>query len=300
MKSFKIEQKIKNSDGYKFMQRIREFSVSTSIFGKNFLELSNHIKAELEPEYYIKLQHKEFSYQREQGQLETVRLMHNFLASASSLVDHTRNYYRKYYAETGKFPDYQTEIDNNFTNNKLANFIKCFRQYMQHFQPSFIIYQSSLSDDPTKLNAKIILTKSDLLLFSNWNSKAKQYIQDLEGDLEILPVFSDYHLLIEKFYNWFVTSQGKIHQSEVSELLALERAHSEEQLKELIIEFCTSGRTSCENFTTAVMNMYAREDRSKIESMPLQKQISEMVYTLKKKHFIDSAHEAIIRARFSY
>ena len=99
MKTFEINQKIRNSDGHKFVQRIREFSVSTSIFGKNFMELSNHIKAELEPSYYIKLQHRDFSAQREQGQLETVRLMHNFLASAYSLVEHTRNYYRKHYAE---------------------------------------------------------------------------------------------------------------------------------------------------------------------------------------------------------
>lgn len=171
---------------------------------------------------------------------------------------------------------------------------------MQHFQPSFITYQSSLYDDHEKLNAKIILTKSRILLFSGWNSKAKQFIDELEGDLEILSVFSDYHLLIEKFYNWFITQQGKIHQAEVAELLKFEREHSEAQLKELISEFCTTSHTTCENFAKAVINMYTVDDRKKVESMPLQKQLNEMIFTLKKKQFINNAQESIIRARFSY
>jgi len=256
MKSFEIEREIKNSDGNQFIQRIREFSVSTSIFGKNFLELKNHIQAELEPEYYLKLQNSKFSQQREHGQLETVRLMHNFLASAFSLVEHTRNYYRKNYDDgLAKFSGYQSEVDDKFTTNPLANFVKCFRQYMQHFQPSFISYQSNLTEELEKLKPKILLTRTNILLFSNWNSKAKEYIEELDGDLDILSVFTEYHSLINGFYLWFITEQGKIHKDEVVALLELEEKLKEHRLREMISEYTTSDKYSNETFRNMVMDM---------------------------------------------
>jgi hypothetical protein len=72
MNSCELQETIRNSDGHKFVQRIRHFSVSTSIFG------SNHLKFELDPENFLKLQQRQGRQNRENGQLETVRLMHNF------------------------------------------------------------------------------------------------------------------------------------------------------------------------------------------------------------------------------
>ncbi|GEM_PF-2418516 len=299
MKSFEIEREIANSEGYQFVQRIRQFSVSTSIFGKNFLEFKKHVEAEIEPEYFFKLQHRQFAQQREDGQLETVRLMHNFLASAFSLVEHTRNYYKKHYDnESAKFPEYQPEVDKRFANNPLANFVKCFRQYMQHFQPSFISYQSNLTESPEGLKAKIILTNDNIMLFKGWNSKAKQYIEGLNGDLNILVMIDDYHTLVAEFYQWFIKRQGEIHKEEVSTLLKMERNLKEQKLREMISHFTTSKTFNNEAFLNAVRDMYNQESKRKFDNLSYQKQLEEMIFSLKANGFINKFQEKEIRERF--
>ena len=63
-----------------------------------------------------------------------LRHLHNTVAAALSLVDHTRVFYRKYYSSTQQIPDYQQQITTRFEEHGLTQFVICLRQFCQHYR----------------------------------------------------------------------------------------------------------------------------------------------------------------------
>jgi hypothetical protein len=78
--------------------------------------------------------------------LEVMCLLHNFVAAAKSLVDHTRVAYRDLYAASGAIPQYQTEVDRRFVNDPLSKFIAGLREMAQHVRLPMVSVQFHLEN----------------------------------------------------------------------------------------------------------------------------------------------------------
>jgi hypothetical protein len=59
---------------------------------------------------------------------EVMFLLHNYLASAKSLLDHSRVLYRDLYLGTNIFPEYKDEISARFTCDALVQFVHGLRE----------------------------------------------------------------------------------------------------------------------------------------------------------------------------
>ena len=159
---------------YDLYMSLKGFSISLYIFNQNYAELNAMIEfLANNPEA------EKFMDARNRDRLnnlldEAIRLLHNFVAAAMSLVDHTRNIYDKLYSKTGNFPDYQERINIEFANDPLVQFVHCLRQYCQHYKAPNISIKFSWKTGDEKLKKTIFLLKNDLKAFDSWNANAKK------------------------------------------------------------------------------------------------------------------------------
>lgn len=158
---------------------------------------------------------REGQWKRHEGMREVVHLLHNFVASASTLIDHTRIAHKKLYEPHGLMPEYSLEVRKRFATDPLSQFVIGLRQMAQHYRlPSIKLVHSiqggGVSDS---YSVALQLTCADLLEFSSWTAPAQAYIT-LHGDqIDISLVASEYHAQVIDFYDWFSAQQEQIHGS---------------------------------------------------------------------------------------
>ena len=73
-------------------------------------------------------------------------MLHNFLASASALIDHARKFYREMYESELQMPSYQSKITEAFSNDGLSQFVVGLRQYCLHYRSLIISFTVSVDN----------------------------------------------------------------------------------------------------------------------------------------------------------
>ena len=117
------EQELFESNGWQAVNRIGILNENYHTLILNYQELINEI---------VRIQTSKEPMALLFNNLNLNRFIFNFLASTSALVDSCRNT-MKYYENTEIYKNYQTNINNNFANNKTVVFIKDLRNYQMHF-----------------------------------------------------------------------------------------------------------------------------------------------------------------------
>src|SRR5262249_2764892 len=141
------------------------------------------------------------------------RLLHNFVASALTVVDHTRVMYRELYSEANIFPEYQLEVDRRFVKDPLIQFVQKLRHLAQHVRLPDVSY--IVSGDMSDFGRRLLLRKSDLLEFSGWNAPAQKFLDSAPDEIDLADVVQKYQEKIRTFYKWMVTRQQEIHSSDI-------------------------------------------------------------------------------------
>jgi hypothetical protein len=202
---------------YEIRQQLLAFNTSIYIFDKNFKELHRLIDFLLNhPEAEMLLAERNKDRLRE-VQIDIIRRLHNFVAASLSLIDHTRRLYNKLYADSDQFPEYQTKVDSEFKVDPLSQFVKCLRQYCQHYKAPDIGIKVTVtqSEEGMAERKQSILMLDDLKTFDSWNSHAKKYMGSQGEDIDILEVASAYQEKVIAFYKWFQSRQIEIHSDEL-------------------------------------------------------------------------------------
>jgi hypothetical protein len=199
---------------YLIIEQIRHFSSSLEIFKGNYRELKDYVNFHNNPFqsrelFSVSNRHKLFLFQ-----LQVMRLLHNYVASAFSLIDHTRNHYKGLYSKNNKFPEYEEEVKNRFIDVPIANFTKELRQYIQHYDLPVIVSKTKYISEPPTLTQKLTIKKEKLNSFS-WNSKSKEYLKSLPDDIDLNALIDTYYEIVENFYDWFKLKQQMIHEKEL-------------------------------------------------------------------------------------
>jgi hypothetical protein len=148
--------------------------------------------------------------------LDIIRRLHNFVQSAMALVDHSRNLYNKLYLDTGRFPDYQARVNQDFAKDPLSKFVQDLRRYCHHYKaPNLSIRVTVTQEDGKQIEKKTVeLLVEDLNTFPDWTSLAKKYLSSLDEAVNILEVATVYRNKVLRFYEWFQSRQTEIHAEE--------------------------------------------------------------------------------------
>jgi hypothetical protein len=130
---------------------------------------------------------------------EVGRLLHNYLAAVGSLREHTRILWQTYLAED---PAYTEQVQSTFAESGCCLFVQDLRNYTLHSQ--LPVAHAHMSGTQTSVDFTVRLSRPDLLRWSGWRSKAKEYLRGLPADeIDLAEVIGEYGKTVTEFYDWF-------------------------------------------------------------------------------------------------
>lgn len=145
---------------------------------------------------------------------EVLRRFHNFLASAKTLVDHTRVAVQRLYGDHEFLAQYQARVSQDLANSDLQIFIQDLRNYTQHY--TIPVVGMTLSWDATRTDHQFSsvfnIDRDGLLKDYTWKPGARRYLDSHADKIPLDKLAAEYYLLISKFYEWLGQQQGQLHQ----------------------------------------------------------------------------------------
>lgn len=106
---------------------------------------------------------------------DVLRLLHNYLASAFSLVNHTRVLLKSDAVKQELLEQYNAKVMAEFTNDPFAGFVQDLRNYILHVGLSFTKIQES-SAKGSSWGFDILIDIDELKKWDGWHSRGKEYI----------------------------------------------------------------------------------------------------------------------------
>lgn len=215
-------EEMKSLKGFKLVNDIRMLEITQKIFTYNYFSLCHLIETF---EQNIELC---FLYNRHKNDEMTLAILcslHNYLASAFTLVNHTRKLKQRLNNEkVNVFYDKELE---KLKSAEVVAFVKDFRNYVQH--RSLPICSRSLhfetieGTDQYSLDHKILLNREELLKWrkgskSKWTSKSKKYLNRFNSNIDIDLFCKEYYDTIVNFNKVFFEMLLKEYENDIKEL----------------------------------------------------------------------------------
>ena len=152
--------------------------------------------------------------------LEYTRLLHNFLASAKMLVDTTRRWVEKTFAETEFKTIYQHQIEKCFVNNTQAQFLENLRNFTLHrILPvsKHELRMSRINEHTMQSSLGIVLDKKQLLKWEGWSELGRLQIQFFQNDnIYIQEIVQLYFDNVTEFSKWLFWQIREIFDPEIT------------------------------------------------------------------------------------
>lgn len=214
-----LSKEVYQSEAFQIDLRFEILATNYFIFERNYEEMKRLLSAMEHPDAFDKLWTRNKQQEMNVALREIIRLLHNLVASATTLVNHTRMLIRKWYAGTEFLEEYQLEVDKRFKGNPTTGFIEDFRNYALHFRLPATTAKAEVVSDPDTSEQTIVLTilleKQDLLQWSNWTDKGKFYLKDAEDKIKLTEVIDQYSQEIRSFHIWMRNRLVDIHSDEL-------------------------------------------------------------------------------------
>lgn len=217
---WKLRQQVENHPGFLYQQSRKTHSYSLRIYGGNHRELSALLDFIQTPEKYLGA--KLTRQQESELSSELLRFFHNYVASAESLVSHTRSYVRHRHLSDEVGVAYFAKVKETFGSHAPTLVVKDFRNYLLHKGlPKSSILTSFNVDTSEPPTIEVLLRIPELLAWRQWSVLSKKYLEEKGKDLRLSELISDYHNSILAFYRWFDDLLETHHRAEVSAMRIL-------------------------------------------------------------------------------
>ncbi len=212
------------------LNRSHHRTFSLNIFRGNAQELIEITRRVNDPDEGLRLMAQDNREAGRQTHREVTRQVHNFVAAALTLVEHTRALIREHYSNTPILKRYQTKVDAEFANHPLAKFVQDLRNFMLHNglpkSEMFLNFQSNPGSPGGGgiLTAGIRIRATHLLTWSRWSVSAQTFIESSGDFVDICVLAEAYTDKIEAFHDWLQEELDQFHSADLDELRALQTA----------------------------------------------------------------------------
>jgi hypothetical protein len=196
-------------------RRALQFDFSLSLFRRNYDELRLFLTFLNTPRNGIMMAEVGSRWLAHEAMLEVMCLLHNFVAAAKSLIDHSRAVYRDLYEPCGAISQYQSEVDRRFVDDPLSTFIVDLRRMAQHQRLPSVRFNLRIENQSPRGNSTLEstfqLTVDDLRRFTGWTAPSREYLDRAGETIDIAAVTREYHDHVMAFYTWFREQQRAVH-----------------------------------------------------------------------------------------
>lgn len=226
-----LAEKRDQLEGTKIIRLIEHLATSQYTLNRNYHELMGLINS-YESDW--KIWAVENRPELEALQREFLRLLHNFLSSIFSLVEHTYAFRKD--LDNSELDSFYNEKLKELRVNECIIFLKDLRIFTQHYKLPFVTAILSFKATNSKKGEgiseqKLILDKDNLLKWTRWSSTSKAFLDAQDKEIDVKKIIEEYQALIKNFYDQFYNKAAKLYEKEIMELFNLEKEMYELQEK---------------------------------------------------------------------
>ena len=143
---------------------------------------------------------------------ELIRLLHNYVASVGTLVDHTRNLTRRYEG-TDTYTGYETRRLDAISN-EVVSFVSKLRNYVLHVGVPAVGIQFRFSDGAQSV--VLFFDRDMALAWKDWPKAARSYLEAKPKEFPIVAVIQEYAAVIEGLYRWLYEQFEPLHGDDIA------------------------------------------------------------------------------------
>lgn len=197
-------EEFRQCKGYRIYHDLVAIQLTFYAFQTNFEELDCLIRLH----YKLKIERKlgDFSDRSplESLLIELTRRLHNFVFSAKSLVEHTRNFIHRWYNEDSAIKvEYSAEVAKCFGLSGVGAFTADLRNFFGHATSPFIASVIAGSHPfPDEPRCSLRLDTEEMHQQRAWSAGAKKYISSHRDGVDLGIYVEEYYELIVRFYYW--------------------------------------------------------------------------------------------------
>ncbi|OBS34000.1 hypothetical protein [Pseudomonas syringae] len=128
---------------------------------------------------------------------EVKRKLYYSTSSLMTIVDIARSFNKKWPVE-----GIVERREMYFTTPGLHDFLQRLRNFSSHWRIAEASWQINSDFKAGVRTARFLVRKDDLLEWNDWGAKARKYIEDAEGSIDVLKIFSQYKKNVQDYYRW--------------------------------------------------------------------------------------------------
>lgn len=199
----RLHDELRASDSYARLLRLKRLGYSINVFNGNAEELFELLSHNNGNEMLSQLLPREARVERMGFMLIVARKLHNFVAAAGTLIDHTR----RFVTAVGKNTDFETEhaaaIRASFGDHGVSQFIRKLRNYVVHRDLPLITQQFHWTNASKKIRMATALSRDSLLEWKDWGSVANAWLQAQPTHIDLDRVAREYTTNVRSFHETF-------------------------------------------------------------------------------------------------
>jgi hypothetical protein len=219
--------RIRDSRGARFLDQRHQRTFSVNLFQMNAVALMDAAQRVHDPDHGMSWMSEPNRDAGWQAHRELHRHIHNFVASALTLVEHTRSFMRASYVGSDVLRTYEARAKATFASSQTAQFVQGLRNYFLHkgMPPTrmFLRYTNdSGTDRGGTTTTGVHFDTQSLLDWKDWKLPARLFLEQADGQLPIGPFVHEYTELVSGFHAWLEESLHRHHTEDLAELAGLQ------------------------------------------------------------------------------
>jgi hypothetical protein len=205
----------KSTNGHAIYWHIHSVAVSYGLFLGNHNELAKKLAAHSELTGVSHLYQEGHRAEMQAEFREIMRLLHNYVASVKSLVDHTRRIAIKLMGGDN-LVTYQKRIDTEFRNDALTTFLHDLRNYLLHVSHPPVRSTMRFEQNAVR-SVGIEFSPQGLLNWDGWHIRSIEFIEGHSDGIPVAKLVADYQRKVHAFYQWLMEHFHNACKSELDE-----------------------------------------------------------------------------------
>jgi hypothetical protein len=217
-----LSQVVHDSPALRIRSRLDHLGVNFFVFARNHRDLKRLLQLTKSPEMILHFWDMKNRRELDAVTDDVTRLLHNYLAGAKTLVDHTRVLVADWYTETEFMKEYNSQVLARFTTSPLAGFIEGLRNYSLHYSLPFAMSTMKVTSSDGRagnldqLELEFTLSRTALRHWSNWPAKARVYLDLPDDEISVEMLADDYFQQVLDFHKWVDERLRAIHRDELA------------------------------------------------------------------------------------
>lgn len=236
-KLHELDQKLEASEGYRIYTKMKLLGKSYFLFDGNYLALKHVLEDFEHPATFLKLWEKADRHRLDLFMSDVIRLFHNYLAGARTLLYHVRAFEGDEYRGTSFAHEYQRRVEQQVEGSSLHHFVQDLPGYMLHKGFPVALAELNLGSvsNSVEVRSAIELNVTELRNWEKWSDKGREQLNTWGNKVKLGDIVTEHASLVTELYDWFRTRQSELHQRDLEELAQLqsEREGLQQELSRL-------------------------------------------------------------------